>query len=835
MNGRFYVGEWLVEPEQSRVVRGSETAKLDPKAIQVLSFIADHPSEILTKEQIFGAVWDGAFVSDEVLTTAIWGLRKVLGDDAKEPRYIQTIPRKGYRLLAPVEGATGESGGRWEPSPYPGLSAFSQRDAQYFFGRDAEVEALWTKLQERTLLGLIGPSGAGKSSLLRAGLTPAAPEGWDVILCQPRAEAFDRLSVALEGWRGQNGQALWVVDQFEELFTLHDEETQARFAELLGRASESGIHVLLSMRDDFLIRCHAHPALEPVFDKLTPVLPLEGAALRKALVEPARASGYRFEDEALVAEILTEVSRERGALPLLAFAASKLWEKRDREGRRLTREAYLAIGGVAGALAHHAEATLSSIGVERERIVREIFRNLTTASGTRVPMGSEELLTVFPDREGAERVPGKLIDARLLTSAGREVEVIHESLLSAWPRLVRWQAEEAAGAVLRDQLRQAARAWQDQGRPEDLLWTGTSYRELALWRERYGGGLTATEKEFSKAATRLAGRRRRRRRIAVAALIAASIAVAAVTSSLWRRSRAEALRAEASKLLALGQVEIESNPTAALAYAIKSLELADTEEARRFALRSLQNAPTGTTLMSPENGLEAHTGAFSPDGEWLAVSGFSRVKVLHRNGRPPIVLPDIYQSAGFQAVLVGFTRSGANLVTNLIGDLHVWETSTGREVQKKKALESGPSGLLFMRGDGFFTSTTVGEREVIRWWPQGEGESRLIGTTDALNQLFVDVDPAGTRMAYVAGRTVTVRSLEDWEGPPRLLEHPAEVLGVAFHPDGKSLAAGDASGEIRIWPVGEVRRAASHARREGSEAHHPLQSERQVARCDGGR
>jgi hypothetical protein len=163
--------------------------------------------------------------------------------------------------------------------------------------------------------------------------------------------------VALEARRSQTGQALWVVDQFEELFTLHDEETQGRFAEMMGRAAESGIHVLLSMRDDFLIRCHAHPALAPVFKDLTPVLPLQGAALRKALVEPAQASGYRFEDEALVAEILTEVSQEKGALPLLAFAASKLWEKRDREERRLTREAYLRSGASSRP---SREATLAS-------------------------------------------------------------------------------------------------------------------------------------------------------------------------------------------------------------------------------------------------------------------------------------------------------------------------------------------------------------------------------------------------------------------------------------------------------------------------------------------
>jgi DNA-binding winged helix-turn-helix (wHTH) protein len=71
MSGRYFVGGWLVEPEQSHLVRGEETAKLDPKSIQVLAFLAKRPNEVVAKEAIFAAVWDGAFVSDEVLTTAI--------------------------------------------------------------------------------------------------------------------------------------------------------------------------------------------------------------------------------------------------------------------------------------------------------------------------------------------------------------------------------------------------------------------------------------------------------------------------------------------------------------------------------------------------------------------------------------------------------------------------------------------------------------------------------------------------------------------------------------------------------------------------------------------
>ncbi len=82
---------------------------------------------------------------------------------------------------------------------------------------------------------------------------------------------------------------------------------------------------------------------------------LTGALLRRALVEPARMEGVSFEDQALVEEMLESVEGARGALPLLAFAVSRLWEQRDRKRSLLTREAYEAIGGVAGALAQHAE------------------------------------------------------------------------------------------------------------------------------------------------------------------------------------------------------------------------------------------------------------------------------------------------------------------------------------------------------------------------------------------------------------------------------------------------------------------------------------------------
>jgi hypothetical protein len=303
---------------------------------------------------------------------------------------------------------------------------------------------------------------------------------------------------AVHRWRSSHLEALLVVDQFEELFTLNPPEAQEQFARLLGRlASEADVRVLLSVCDDFLMRCHEQEPLTSVFEHLTPLGSLSEAGLRRALSEPAKREGFAFEDEALVSEMLESVEGARGALPLLAFAVARLWEKRDRERKLLTRKAYEEIGGVAGALAQHAEHTLEGIGLEREPIVRELFRNLVTAQWTRAAADREELLSVLPDRETGAQVLDQLIDARLLASyelregiaeAGEEterksrhrIEIVHESLLRAWPRLVRWQAQDEEGAVLRDQLKQAAHLWEEKGRPDDLLWTGTSEREFEL-------------------------------------------------------------------------------------------------------------------------------------------------------------------------------------------------------------------------------------------------------------------------------------------------------------------------------------------------------------------
>ena len=261
-------------------------------------------------------------------------------------------------------------------------------------------------------------------------------------------------------------------------------------------------------------------------------------------------------------------------------------------------------------------------------MVRELFRNLVTAEGTRAVREWDELafgLRATRSANAAEEVVRELIDARLLTSyeihedehePTRRVEIIHESLLANWPRLVRWQTQDAEGAQLRDELRQAAKTWDEHGRTRRPLWTGTAYREFQLWRERYPGGLTDLEEAFASAMTTLAGRRRRRRRVAVTGVMIALVAGLVVVGSFWQQSVHEARRAEAANLVSLGQLELESYPSATVAHAIASLELSDTAAARRLALDALWKGPPAF-VASEDSVWECF---FTPDGRRLIFS-----------------------------------------------------------------------------------------------------------------------------------------------------------------------------------------------------------------------
>jgi WD40 repeat protein len=832
-------------PEQAAGLKVDARADVYSAGVVLAEMVSPDGIKSLESRQ---SVWEGVRSEPAKLPETPW--RQVLKKAvAKEPeqRY-----KSAHTLTRALEDVTLRVEGAEDLTPYPGLASFTEEDAEYFFGREAEVEQLWRRLEGAHLLAVVGPSGAGKTSFIAAGLVPKAPSTWAIVRCTPGNDAisslarvmaremagdadavemvvgFDDPAVAVElfsRWRQRHGQALLVVDQFEELFTLNPPDKQERFAELLGRlALEADVRVLLSMRDDFLMQCKTLGPLVPIFESLTPLMPPVGAALRRALVQPATKCGYRFEDDALVDEILAEVEGERGALPLLAFAMSRLWEKRDRSGGVLNRSAFHDIGGVGGALGRHAEATLDLIGADRVPIVREIFRNLVTAEGTRAVREWYELLSVFeqPQRQSAEEALRTLVDARLLTTyelreedreATRRVEIIHESLLANWPRLVRWQTQDADAAQLRDQLRHAARGWDERGRSDDLLWIGTAFREYQVWRESYPGGLTELEEEFARAMTVLAMRRRRRRRIAAAAGVAAMLVVLAVVTTLWRRSVLETRRAEAAKLLALAELEIGSYPTAALAWATASLELADTEEGRRVALRALHRGPPVRVVPPAWEGEALTHFAFSPTGQWLASGSRGPVALRHRDGRPAIRVDIPDQPSPVRSVF----PSDELLITARAGTHRWWSVEDPAEPLRT---EERRGWIRAVRGGGYFSYSSPdfpapmpeGESELIgvHWWPlEGRG-GRFVGAMEDWWWLVDAIDSAGSWLVYPRGRFVLRRSLVDWSRPPVLLGRHDEVpeaggravdqiIGLTLHPDEDRVATLDSRGEIRVW------------------------------------
>jgi serine/threonine protein kinase/energy-coupling factor transporter ATP-binding protein EcfA2 len=388
-------------------------------------------------------------------------------------------------------------------NPYKGLRAFQAADNQDFFGREKITAKLVNRLgdsgAEGRFLAVVGPSGSGKSSLVKAGLIPAiwrgelpGSEKWFVAEMLPGSRPLDELEIALTKIAANQAgnlhdhlsrdafglvraaqlilpndtsELLLVIDQFEEVFTLlEDENARQHFLNLLHHAvtePRSRIRIVITLRADFYDRPLHYPQFgELVRTRLETIMPLSAAELERAISKPAEQVGVTFEP-GLVAAIIGDVNYQPGALPLLQYALTELFEQ--RKGRLLTREAYQAIGGTIGALAKRAEEVYLALDAEAQAITRQIFLRLVTlgegTEDTRRRTARSELQAVAVPNpsplhgEGdsqmdlVEEIIDTFANYRLLsldTDPGTRtptVEVAHEALLREWERLRSWLNE----------------------------------------------------------------------------------------------------------------------------------------------------------------------------------------------------------------------------------------------------------------------------------------------------------------------------------------------------------------------------------------------------------
>ncbi|HWO21496.1 MAG TPA: bifunctional serine/threonine-protein kinase/formylglycine-generating enzyme family protein [Kofleriaceae bacterium] len=443
-------------------------------------------------------------------------------------------PGSGDALGDLLESVLGVPAPAPDGSPYRGLSTFEAEHRGVFFGRAAEARTVVERLRTETFVIVAGDSGAGKSSLCRAAVLPAIAEKslagkrWRATTVIPGVRPLDRLDAALAERSPDEGLLLF-VDQLEELLTIAEPAQAALVAEYLADlvTARSDVRVLASARSDFLGRLACLPGLGELVGRALFLLgPLGDRGLREAIVGPARALGYTFEDAATIDDL---VASGRRHLPLLQFALAELWDARDTSRRVIPAGALARIGGVTGALARHADGVLAGLPSGEHAAARTILIALVTAEGTRARRTHSELLELAarqsPRTDAAldALVRGRLLVAQRADSGESVYAIAHEALLHGWDVLRGWVSHDAERRAVRQRTERAAADWDQLGRPRDALWSERLLQEATSIDEE---SIPSRAAAFLRASRHRAARRRARRwAIAISAPLVVAAAV----------------------------------------------------------------------------------------------------------------------------------------------------------------------------------------------------------------------------------------------------------------------------------------------------------------------
>ena len=610
----------------------------------------------------------------------------------------------GQAIINPASGASDTAADKPDrseigPNPYKGLLAFQETDGDRFFGRDAQIEQLWQQFRQLhesdsaiRLLPIYGPSGSGKSSLARAGLIPELAKrplpGRDrarVAVLVPGTHPLEALATVLarvatddpipvanarefraelaqtnddDGYDGLRRVAdnlpniavsplIILVDQLEEIYTLCEDQTErAAFVQnLLCAAADRAnrVSVVVTMRSDFLGETQKHKVLNSLFaEQGFLVRSMNEAELRDAISKPAALAGHPL-DGGTVSLLIEQTEERDGALPLLQFALSRIWDGLQAGvDPAVTLE---KIGGVGGALAGEAERVYQSLEPEQQVIARRLFLGLVQlGEGTRDTRRRVEIASLTSHKEDPKTVKQVLEkfaapSERLITCAASAdgidtAEVTHEALFDHWQLLQHWLEGSRSDLRFQRQLEGAAADWDEMGRPEGKLWRSPDLDLLRQYYARAGDEMTPLEVDFFTAsvdATEQAEKDQKRQRRRLVSVLSVGLAMttgaalfATYQAQRFERQRVEQLATTAQALL-LSDQSVNAKIHAIAATGVSKSAFVQFLRASPFqsltaSLLDAVRANSERNLLTSGEG-RVYSVAFSPDGKTLVSGG----------------------------------------------------------------------------------------------------------------------------------------------------------------------------------------------------------------------
>jgi len=783
-------------------------------------------------------------------------------------------------LPEPVTTAILEEGPAPGSPPYKGLEYFDVGDEVLFFGREKLTAHLAGRLREgEQLLFVVGASGSGKSSLVRAGLIPALKQGvllidgstpseaspnWLLHVIQPTSRPLEMLADSLcrdeSSMQNVSGliddlrqdsrslhlcarrlcqaqeasRLLLVVDQFEELFTLcQDEGQRTAFIDNLLTAVDPDLDgpttVVVTLRADFYAHCAHHPGLRQQLAAHQEYIgPMSSEELRRAIEEPARRGAWEFEP-GLVDLILRDVRNQPGSLPLLSHALLETWRR--RRGRILTLESYAESGSVHGAIARTAE-TIYQQGLDdaQQVIARQIFLRLTElgeeAPETRRRAQTSELLPTADKRPQVEVVLEKLVAARLVTVSEDYAEVSHEALIREWPTLRAWLEEDRQGFQLHRQLTEAALSWESMDRDESALYRGARLTNTLEWSQENQDQVNILEGEFLAASSALAERQQRERerqlrRLRWLAAGLAGVLLLVILSAVYAFNQRDLAQREAhlatSRGLAAAALNnLDSDPELGILLSLEAVS-----EARDNGLtvpREAQEALHHSLQVSRlELEIDAHPGGireikFSPDGERLASVGKDRTLKIWDASSGQLL--NSVQATNADITSVTYSPSGDYIATtdhDLTAKL--WDSQTLTQITSFEGHDSSLLALAFSPdGERLVTSSNSYVENLFVWDIASGQKIAELGQHGLQVAAPIRFDPDNN---WIAAATtdgeVIVWDAKTYDEILRFGTEGSLYVGLAVSPDGRQIAASHSTylseeGYVSIWDLSDFPR-----------------------------